>query len=166
MRKSLDSHYVNNLLRRDWRVEPREYLGHVRHSITEKDIIRVERVQNANSPTYKIYCNLVAGANNFYDYILANWGPVWEDNEIRLTIIPTLPSAPIFSISVENPDGDDMLGDYDYALGIEIPEGQGPFIVCGETDSAYFAPNYSITVKGSTYVVNFNGIWIINPGQL
>lgn len=164
MRKSLDSHYVNSLLQREWSVSPREY-ERSKHSINEKDIIKVETTDYGRYSLHTIYCNPFAGQNNFYDYILANWGPLWEEGTDKIKIIPvSLPKGPYFSIEVQNPDGDDMLGDYGYTITIDFP--YGPYIVCWEDSSANFEPSPFLTgVETSTYVINFHGTWVVNPGN-
>lgn len=162
MRKSLDSHYVNNLLQRDWYFNPKKYWS-MNHSINEKDITKVETTDYGNYVQYTIYCNLVAGSNNFYDYIVENWGNVWEGTDVRIKIVPTLPKAPYFDIRMDNPDGDDILGDYDYRLTIDFP--YGPYITCWDDDGASFEPKPFYSIYHSISFMNFHGIWIINPGE-
>ena len=163
MRKSLDSHYVDNLLRRDWRMLPRDYHQKT-HSITEEDVVKVETTDYGDYIVHKIYCHISGGTNNFYDYILKHWGPVWEiQDDIRFEVVVlSLPKEPYFNVGVNNPDDDDVIRDYGLKMYIYFEE--GPFIFCWG-DSSSFDLNPAFSLDGSTSAVNFHGIWILNPGM-
>ncbi|MBO5811323.1 MAG: hypothetical protein J6R32_10935 [Bacteroidales bacterium] len=162
MRKNLDSHYVDSLLQRDWRINPREYQS-MHHSINEKDVVKAKTTDFGSHIYHEIYCNLSGGTNNFYDYILKHYGPIWErgeDVQLRIVVL-SLPKEPYFTIEITSPEGDDIIGDYGYGYALDFKE--GPFVICWG-DSSSFEIYPSMNMDYNLNVVNFNGVWIMNPG--